>query len=178
MEGDIDRALKQTNAFYPDVLKSNEQVYFRLRCRKFVEMVRTAAEMRSAMASKTSNGHVNDGLNGQEMDLDVNGAENGTFDRMETETAVDTPRELDELELQTLEYGQALEAEFANDPRREVAKALADIYALLAYENPLEEKEVSHLLDKKGRAIVAEELNSAILCKCFLSRKRGLWIAD
>ncbi|ROT35323.1 SPRY domain-containing protein [Sodiomyces alkalinus F11] len=170
LEGDIDRALKQTNAFYPGVLKDNEQVYFRLRCRKFVEMVRTAAEIRSAMETKKyngigkHNGHVDHGLGGQEMDVDMNGTENGGFDRMETEASVaDTRRALEDLELATLQYGQALRAEFATDPRREVAKALGDIYALLAYENPLQERELAHLLDKKGRAAVAEELNSAIL---------------
>ncbi|KAL2758711.1 hypothetical protein ACRALDRAFT_1061838 [Sodiomyces alcalophilus JCM 7366] len=163
LEGDIDTALKQTNEFYPDVLKDNEMIYFRLRCRKFVEMVRTAAEMRSAMGADTSNGHVGDDLNDQEMDLDVNGAENGTFDRMETEAVMDTPKGLQDLESQTLDYGRTLQMEYSTAPQREVANALGDIYALLAYQNPLEEKEVSHLLDKQGRVIVAEELNSAIL---------------
>ena len=43
--------------------------------------------------------------------------------------------------------------------------ALKDAFALIAYEDPLNAKEVSHLLDPSGRVAVAEELNSAILCK-------------
>jgi hypothetical protein len=35
----------------------------------------------------------------------------------------------------------------------------------MAYQDPLNAKEVSHLLDPNGRVAVAEELNSAILCE-------------
>lgn len=35
LEGDVDKALKYTNAFYPSVLKDNEHVSFRLKCRKY-----------------------------------------------------------------------------------------------------------------------------------------------
>lgn len=166
LEGDIDKALKHTNVFYPQVLKENEQVYFRLRCRKFIEMVRTAAEMRIVADGKKLNGHANTDIGTQEMDLDLNGLQNGngvSEDQMDTEDGTDKPVGLDELDLDTLNYGQTLQAEFRHDPRREVTKALEDIYALLAYTNPLKQKDVAHLLDKKGRVAVAEELNSAIL---------------
>ncbi|KAF4785590.1 SPRY domain-containing protein [Colletotrichum scovillei] len=171
LEGDIDRALKHTNAFYPQVLKDNEQVYFRLRCRKFIEMVRTAAEMRAASESKKSNGHGGD-LGA--MDLDANGNENGAWDQMDTEDSNEPAVDINELEIATLLYGQELHAEFKNDPRREVTKHLADIYALLAYANPLKEKDVAHLLDRKGRLAVAEELNSAILLSLGKSSRAAL----
>lgn len=64
---------------------------------------------------------------------------------------------------ETLAYGQALQAEFKDDQRREVAKALEEIFALMAYTDPLSEKEVAHLIDPIGRVVVAEDLNSAIL---------------
>ncbi|KAK1476961.1 SPRY domain-containing protein [Colletotrichum cuscutae] len=171
LEGDIDRALKHTNAFYPQVLKDNEQVYFRLRCRKFIEMVRTAAEMRAASESKKSNGHGGD-LGA--MDLDANGNENGAWDQMDTEDSNEPTVDINELEIATLLYGQELHAEFKNDPRREATKHLADIYALLAYANPLKEKDVAHLLDRKGRLAVAEELNSAILLSLGKSSRAAL----
>lgn len=163
LDGDIDKALKHTTAFYPHVFKDNEPVYFRLRCRKFIEMVRTAAETRTAAEGKTSNGHVTAEPGAQEMDFDMNGAENGASEQMDTGDNVDRPVGLEDLELETLAYGQSLQADFRHDPRREVTKALEDIYALLAYTNPLKEKDVAHLLDKKGRVAVAEELNAAIL---------------
>ena len=40
LEGDMDTALKRTQVCYPDVLRENPRIYFRLRCRKFVEMMR------------------------------------------------------------------------------------------------------------------------------------------
>lgn len=45
LEGDIDKALKHTNAYYPSVLRDNENIYFKLRCRKFIEMIRRNNEL-------------------------------------------------------------------------------------------------------------------------------------
>lgn len=63
---------------------------------------------------------------------------------------------------ETIRYGQELRAEFANDPRREVKRALEDTFALIAYPDARESM-LAPLLDVAGRAPVAEELNSAIL---------------
>ncbi|KAF6816199.1 ran-binding protein [Colletotrichum sojae] len=174
LEGDVDKALKHTNAFYPQVLKDNEQVYFKLRCRKFIEMVRAGAEMRITMEGKRSNGHAGSDLGASAMDLDANVTENGSYDRMDTEDSEGAPPGIDELENATLEYGRTLSAEFKNDPRREVSKHLEDIFSLLAYANPLKEKDVAHLLDRKGRLAVAEELNSAILLSLGKSSRAAL----
>lgn len=158
MEGEIDRALKYTNAYYPQVLRDNEQVHFRLRCRKFIEMVRKAAQLNMAFELSRSNGHGAD-ANAQEMELDE-GAE--WSENMDTDGSANQA-EVQELEQSMLEYGQALQAEYQDDTRKEVTQALNDIWALVAYKNPLKEPTVSHLLDRKGRIAVAEELNSAIL---------------
>ncbi|PHH70867.1 hypothetical protein CDD80_5676 [Ophiocordyceps camponoti-rufipedis] len=162
LEGDIDRALKYTNAYYPQVLQDNEEVYFRLRCRKFIEMVCKAAHMRAASDGRRSNGH------GGDMDVDVNGAD----DSMDMDGSEQT--ELMKLEQDMLEFGQALEAQYANDQRKDVSQTLAEIWALVAYSNPLKEPMVSHLLDRKGRATVAEELNSAILTSLGKSPRASL----
>lgn len=70
---------------------------------------------------------------------------------------------------EALEYGQELRAEFADnggaDP--EMSRQLDEIFALIAYQNPLKEEGVKHLLDRSGRVAVAEELNSAILRESF-----------
>ena len=153
LEGDIDRALKYTNAYYPQVLKDNEHVYFKLRCRKFIEMVRKAAQL------NFPNEPVGNGHSAQDMDIDATGSDS---DQKTPTTETD---ELFELEQNMLEYGQALQTEYSSDPRKEITEALGEIWSLVAYPNPLKEPQVSHLLDRKGRAGVAEELNSAILCK-------------
>ena len=170
LEGDIDKALKFTEMFYPHVLKENHSVYFKLRCRKFIEMVRKSAELNNGI-SRASNGHTfgDDIPNEMDVDENVDNGENGYADQMETEDGMglDAPTvspEQDILVAQTIQYGQQLQAEFKDDHRKE-SKTLNEVFALLAYANPLEVKEVAHLLDRKGRVTVAEELNSAILGK-------------
>ena len=56
LDGDIDRALKYTHAFYPRVLAENEHVNFKLKCRKFIEMVRKAAQLNMAAEQTKLNG--------------------------------------------------------------------------------------------------------------------------
>ncbi|RDA93597.1 hypothetical protein CP533_6137 [Ophiocordyceps camponoti-saundersi (nom. inval.)] len=162
LEGDIDRALKYTNAYYPQVLQDNEEVYFRLRCRKFIEMVCKAAHMRVASDNRRNNGH----------EMDIDGETTGWSDSMDTDGSDQT--ELMKLEQDMLEFGQALEAQYANDQRKDVSQTLGEIWALVAYSNPLKEPLVSHLLDRKGRSAVAEELNSAILTSLGKSSRASL----
>lgn len=126
-------------------------------------MVRRSAELNHS-SGKRSNGHALDDIP-NEMDVD----ENGYSDQMETEDGLDAAApDQDDLLQETIQYGQQLEAEFKDGAGREVKKSLNEVFALLAYPNPLEVKEIAHLLDRKGRVAVAEELNSAILCKWFL----------
>ncbi|KUI74076.1 Ran-binding protein 10 [Cytospora mali] len=159
LEGDIDKAIKHTNLCYAHVLEENEQVYFRLRCRKFIELIRREAEMNMVggggpkgthAVAASNNGH-GQSLPGEDMELD---------EEMED---LDTSLDVRDLAQDALQYGQALQAEFADDERKEVRAALKDIFGLMAYQNPLKESKLSYLLDRKGRVAVAEELNSAIL---------------
>lgn len=157
LEGDIDKALKHTNAYYPQVLKENEHVYFRLRCRKFIEMIRREAETNLVGGDKRSQTVGNNGHShpppGEHMELDD--------DMEDFDNHADVaPSDLTQV---ALLYGQSLQAEYAGDERREVRTALEEIFSLMAYQNPLKESKVAHLLDRKGRVAVAEELNSAIL---------------
>ncbi|RDW62743.1 hypothetical protein BP5796_11045 [Coleophoma crateriformis] len=168
LDGDVDKALKYTNAYYPHVLKDNDHVYFRLRVRKFVEMIRQGAEIHNATSmngTKKSNGHADnwydDNIN-QEMELDDHTTQNNNWDKMDTGEPSDSLKYLN-LMNETIEYGRVLQAEFKDDQRREVSKALEDAFALMAYPDPTNAKEVAHLLDPSGRVAVAEELNSAIL---------------
>ena len=100
------------------------------------------------------------------MEIDDQHVPNSNWDRMETEESpVDRQSEIQQLTDETIVYGRALEAEFKNDPRREVKKALQDAFALMAYKDPFTESPLGYLLDVSGREAVADELNSAILCK-------------
>ncbi|KAI0470739.1 SPRY domain-containing protein [Xylariaceae sp. FL0804] len=168
LEGDIDNALELTSEHYPKVLNKHGHVYFKLKCRKFIEMVRKSAESSNA-GGKKSNGHSYDEYIPNEMDLD----ENGFSDKMEEDMS-DLQQGGGDLTIETIAYGQALQAEFKDDPRREVAKTLEDVFALLAYPNPLQVQEIAPLLDRKGRTAVAEELNSTILSSLGKSSRSAL----
>ncbi|KAF2721361.1 SPRY-domain-containing protein [Polychaeton citri CBS 116435] len=61
LHGDIDLALNYMNSYYPTVLQDerNRDVYFRLRCRKFIEMMKRYSDLENAAkpaAVKSSNG--------------------------------------------------------------------------------------------------------------------------
>lgn len=167
MDGDIDKALKLINAYYPHVLDDNRQIYFRLRCRKFVEMIRQSTELLHGSTSKQSksvNGHstaVSDDDFEPEMDLDEQTNSADDWDKMETEE-VDSGLKYQGLLDMTLNYGRELKYEFRNDHRRHVENAFRDIFSMFAYEDP-RKSPTAHLLDQAGRVPVAEELNSAIL---------------
>ncbi|KAL8699021.1 MAG: hypothetical protein Q9201_006244 [Fulgogasparrea decipioides] len=168
MDGDIDKALKRTNAFYPQVLQDHSHVYFRLRCQKFVEMIRQTAEILESSPTKQakfSNGHGSADTDTEQVQMDVDDSKNEAedWDRMEMEED-DTSVKYQELLEDTLRYGQVLKQEFQDDPSTD--GAFKEIFSLFMYEDPRKSPQ-AHLLDRAGRVPVAEELNSAILCMLF-----------
>ncbi|KAH4048375.1 protein SSH4 [Parastagonospora nodorum] len=185
LEGDIDKALKHTTAYYPSVLRDNENIYFKLRCRKFIEMIRHCNELNAQCQpvptpiSKRSTASTQNKRNSTatdeydfEMELDEQlGVHNPTpsWDDREDNEELDEEDGMEDKEIKRdqmtqdmLKYGMELQAEFANDPRREVKRALEDTFALIAYERPTDSA-LAPLLETAGRVPVAEELNSAIL---------------
>lgn len=78
--GDIDTALEDTKKYHPTVLEAEEGLMlFKLRCRKFVELILEAAEMKKRMKSSRENGHgghpgrgdgvVDEPMNGLDVDV-------------------------------------------------------------------------------------------------------------
>lgn len=133
-----------------------EEVLFRLKCRKFIELIRHEAEINMAGGDRRRrNGHSHSQAEDEDMELD-----HYMDDDMDNTDGV---AESDDLAEDALLYGQKLQAEYDSDKRREVRTTLEEIFSLMAYQNPLKEGKVAHLLDRKGRVAVAEELNSAIL---------------
>lgn len=166
LEGDIDKALKHTKASYPQVLEENEQVHFRLRCRKFIEMIRREAETNLVGAGGPKGNHATPNISGNNGHAQPPAVEDMELDEdMEDLDGAQGQRDLTQ---DALLYGQTLQAEYLGDERREVHTALNEIFGLMAYPNPLKEAKVAHLLDRKGRVAVAEELNSAILRESLL----------
>lgn len=172
LEGDIDKALELTKAHYGDVLEDSPQILFRLRCRKFIEIIRSYSEpetsqpnkrTRSAKDTTTTGGGSGD-MFSHDMELD---------DQMQDAEAMDTttstsmeaepPASKDLYHAnEALEYGQQLKADYMNEDKRQYEKTLNDIFSLVAYSDPASSPH-GHLLDLSGRVAVAEELNAAIL---------------
>jgi hypothetical protein len=179
LDGDIDKALKYTQNFYPTVLqdKRNEDIYFQLRCRKFVEMMRRYSELQVAGKFESgSNGHAQDDPFDSQMELD------DQLNRESKRQNTQHPQPEDDVEMETstsslprsglmkpndyltaaLQYGQELQAEFGGDTRPAVKEKLREIFAIMAYVDP-RESIVGGLLDKRERVGIAEGVNGAIL---------------
>jgi len=161
LEGNVDYALEHTNTFYPNVLKDNELLYFRLRRRKLVEMIREVAETvhdgSVGYSKKSYNGTVaENGFDG-DMDIDDPPHDSSEWGGMDVEED-DVKNALDA----AVEYGQQLCVKFSSDTRPEIKKPLEEAFSLLAYTDP-RSSVLAHLLDDDGRVADAEELNSAIL---------------
>lgn len=173
MDGDIDKALKRTHAYYPQVLQDQSPVYFRLRCQKFIEMIRQTAELLDAPPSKSgkdSNGRAPSSMDHEDMEVDEQKYEADDWDKMETEEA-DTSVKHQELLNETVQYGQVLKREFQDDPSTE--NTFKEIFSLFQYADPRNSPQ-AHLLDRASRVPVAEELNSAILGESFPSHHKLL----
>lgn len=168
LEGDIDKALALTKLHFENVLELNPQIIFRLRCRKFIEIVRSYSEPDTSQASKrTRSGADIAGNNSEDMPHDME-----LDDQMHDPEAMDiTSNNSIEAEMpaakelysarEALEYGQQLKADYSED-KRQYEKTLNDIFSLVAYSDPASSPH-GHLLDPSGRVAVAEELNAAIL---------------
>jgi Ran-binding protein 9/10 len=191
LEGDIDKAFKHTTAYYPQVLEDNPEIVFRLKCRKYVEMIRRCSELHNPTpvpnvisntfpTKSSTNGHNDVFDEDMELDDDENENEDDDFSQMtntsngdaepEAEEEEDEfhnvptyPARYDELLQEAMSYGQTLMREY-RDEKREYRKTLEDIFSLIAYDDAKSSVH-GHLLETGGRVQVVEELNSAILGK-------------
>lgn len=135
--------------------------------RKMAEMHNNANSTNGSKKNATNNGDWYDDIINHDMEMDDHQPQANNWDRMEMDGGTDSEAGSQNLLWETLLYGKVLQAEFKDDPRKEVSKALEDAFSLLAYKDPINEKTVSHIMDLSGRVAVAEELNSAILRKFF-----------
>ena len=172
------------------MLQDNEDIYFRLQCRKFIEMIRRGAEIRAShVPPRRSNGHAaNNGKNNSNeagggggdwyeyddmvnLDMEIDHPEQNGFDKMDKMDTSGTGAggavhdDYDRLLEETINFGKVLQAEFAHDQRKSTQRALQDAFALLAYEDPMESPHVAHQMFPEQRVVLADELNSAILGK-------------
>ncbi|KAJ5175552.1 Ran-binding protein [Penicillium canariense] len=166
LDGDIDKALKHTKAYYATVLEDHPHIHFKLRCRKFLEMMRRSNELNTATALAASKRGRADSpgiadehaVFDQEMELDDGGWDGDGMDTEEPEATA----QFNELLTEAVQYGQQLCMDYPSDENGGDKKMLDDIFSLVAYADPKSSVH-GHYLDPAGRVAVAEELNSAIL---------------
>ncbi|KAK9238325.1 concanavalin A-like lectin/glucanase domain-containing protein [Lipomyces kononenkoae] len=152
MEGNINRALKLTELFFPNVFEDNPEILFQLKCRKFVELMRSCAFAKKSASEDTNDEEMQDVSKTDETDMH--------------EDESPAKPTLAELLNESLRYGQKLHEDYRNksfpSSMVDVQKALNDIFALMAYPDPISSP-MAYLLAEEGRGPVAEDLNSAIL---------------
>lgn len=147
------------------MLADSPQIMFRLKCRKWVELISKAADLKAQNEPRSKQKNVSNGYSkdsaveddfAQDMELDEQ--PNGKSPA----PAAGQSQQYDQLLAEAMDYGQVLQREYRDGQSEEWNKTLLDIFSLVAYENP-RDSPYGNLLDRKGRVAVAEELNSAIL---------------
>ncbi|PYH90361.1 Ran-binding protein [Aspergillus ellipticus CBS 707.79] len=165
LDGDIDKALKYTNAYYANVLQTYPQILFKLRCRKFLEMMRRCNEPSTSGSKRKASNGLSDGsaVFDQEMELDerLPEGEGWGTEGMDMEELESTARS-NALLTEAVQYGQQMFVDYPPDDRNGYHQTLENIFSLVAYQDARQSVH-GHYLDPAGRIAVAEELNSAIL---------------
>ncbi|KAG9287359.1 hypothetical protein G9A89_023731 [Geosiphon pyriformis] len=123
IKGDIDLAIKLTNTLYPMVLPSNHDILFKLRCRKFIEMIQNCG-IRSS--EEGAHGVVrifrDDTIETMVDDEDPKEAEAELEEEIGVEEGLQLEREINELEVdeeEEEEYEDAMDVDGFEDSENE-----------------------------------------------------------
>lgn len=157
----MDKALDLTTEYYPDVLRYNEHVHFRLRCQRFIEMIRVSAQLREKISHDVV---PRDTKRVQSLNKAERGDENSALHRR-----------LDQSDQAMLAYGRSVWADYSKDTRPEFFEMLKDISPLLAQVNPARASQSRHLMAEEQRVAVWDALNSAIMRKLWSRRSQRYW---
>ena len=145
--GDIEGALTDLREHFPDVLARDGGIMrLKLRCRRFVELVNTAAEAKRAFSAATSSSH-RGADDADSMDVD---------DDAPAQAALRA----------ALSYGRTLRADYKKEAaeRQEVQTLLERTWSVIAYHFPVEAGgDVGRWAGQDARDTLAGEVNQAIL---------------
>ncbi|KAF7190411.1 Ran-binding protein 9 [Pseudocercospora fuligena] len=193
LDGDIDKAMKYQTSYYPTLFEDdrNRDIYFRLRCRKFIEMMRRHSDLQNSASSPTtvtksveslnSDGRADTAEDGEDAGEQPPDTQMELDDQLHRETSkslepptgddidMDASQELSP-KIQFMKADQLLSAAitYGQELQGEFSadlkrkKQFKEIFAVMAYAN-IKESPVAHLFDTQGRGQIAEEVNGAIL---------------
>jgi hypothetical protein len=171
--GDIDTVLKETERYHPAVLEQEEGLMlFKLRCRKFVELILEASEMKKRLKEE-------DGSEREGMDVDDDAScpipstnSNGFAPSVAIHIkarkhSISPTRARSQYEsalTNALSYGQNLHVDYGADKRPEVQMIFARTFGVVAWNDPIEAGgEAAEVAGHEARIGLASELNQAIL---------------
>ncbi|KAJ7151584.1 SPRY-domain-containing protein [Mycena filopes] len=168
--GDIDAAMAETKEHYPTVLEADEGLMlFKLRCRKFVELLLDATELHKKM--KAEEAALDDDEMGMDVDDDAVPLESPISPRFPAKRvsfsparATSSKAQVETALNQAIIYGQALLNDYTSDKRPEVQTMFNRTVGIVAWHDPIEHGGVAaEVAGPEARVDLANELNQAIL---------------
>jgi hypothetical protein len=190
LSGDVDTAITDTENYHPAVLEAEEGLMlFKLRCRKFVELILEAATHKKQMRHRSRDDGLIEEMDGIDedvmgMDVDDEGpsprsATNGfgsstipsrgskrrsSFSPSERSWTGSSATQYESALNQAISYGQTLSTDYKRDSRPEVRQIFKRTFAIVAWEDPMTAGGViTEVVGQEARNALANELNQAIL---------------
>jgi len=189
LAGDIDSAIDAVQKNYATVLEADDHlILFKLRCRKFVELILETAEMKKKMKvirTREAEKHkstdiVQNTWTDEEMDMDIDedvslypasqtlpGHSFGhtiSGSQSDNISAEDIASQYESALNLAIVYGQKLSNDYQSDPRPELQQLFKKTFGIVAWEDPLEAGgPIADLAGHDARVALAHELNQAIL---------------
>lgn len=178
LAGNIDSAIEGVKKHYPSVFETDDNlVLFKLRCRKFVELILETAEIKKKI--KAMKAAVQSTWVEEDVDMDMDVDDDSTMSMSPTKafghlhdsyvglgdpsvTAISSQYE--SALNAALFYGQTLSNDYQSDTRPECQELFKKTFGIVAWEDPLEAGgAVAELVGHDARVALAHELNQAIL---------------
>jgi len=189
LEGRIDFAIDTLQEKFPNVLEVDDHLmFFKLRCRKFVELMLETAEMKKRLKDiqpkeiekqddmdYTQNTWASEDM---DMDIDDDGSipsdfppalDNSTIWRSTTSAlhmpgTGNTMAKYESALNEAIIYGQTLANDYQSDPRPEVQQLFKKTFGIVAWEDPLKAGgATADLVGHNARVALSHEVNQAIL---------------
>ena len=182
LTGNIDLAISETAKYHPLVLEAEAGLMlFRLRCRKFVELVLEASELKkkrkAEQLDKVASMEIDDMEDADWVGMEIDdepketgdvGYSNG-FVGSTTSVGLGKRREstttlVEQALNRAIAYGQSLANDYKADTRPEVKQLFKRTFAIVAWDDPREAGGlVAEVVSPEARVGLANELNQAVL---------------
>jgi len=185
--GNIDGAIDLLRNHHPSVLEVDKQfVFFKLRLRKFVELILWTTELKKKMKElkeleeqRWKSIPPQDSWMTDEMGMDIDEDapppmveptnSTSSHDKYANPELNDINAQCEDALKTALLYGQALSHDYHSDPRPELELLFRKTLGIVAYEDPSEESSsVADIVGQQARTTLAHEINEAILSEKLL----------